>query len=391
MVGDFIERKHSRNDTARAAHRLSASLAAAGAGAHLRRHPVPGTGDADRAGAGRLHARRRRPAAPRHGQEEARGDGQGARHVRRAARSRNNVPEERAAFIFDLMEKFAGYGFNKSHSAAYALLSYQTGWLKAHEPASFMAAVLSADMDHTDKVVSLLYDCRKEVGLTILPPHVNLSRYEFAVVDEKIIRYGLGAIKGVGEGAVQAIVSERRANGDYQSLEDLCRRLDLSKINRRVLEALIKSGALDGLAANRATLMHRLDDGAGAGRTEQQGQRDRAARYFRPGRGARAGGRAREGAGSAGVDRRGAPARRTRDAGPRDLGPSHRSLRQRSAAFHHGTHRRLSRSGEAGGRRGRAAILRRQARGHRRCARRIAQARPAHRGRCWTTTRAASR
>ena len=101
------------------------------------------------------------------------------------------------------MEKFAGYGFNKSHSAAYALLSYQTGWLKAHEPASFMAAVLSADMDHTDKVVGLLYDCRKEVGLTILPPHVNLSGYEFAVVDDKTIRYGLGAIKGVGEGAVE--------------------------------------------------------------------------------------------------------------------------------------------------------------------------------------------
>src|SRR5678815_3045742 len=171
---------------------------------------------------------------------------------------KNNVPEERAAFIFDLMEKFAGYGFNKSHSAAYALLSYQTGWLKAHEPASYMAAVLSADMDHTDKVVSLLYDCRKEVGLTILPPHVNQSSYEFAVVDDQTLRYGLGAIKGVGEGAVQAIVNERKANGDFANLEDLCRRLDLSKINRRVLEALIKSGSLDGLATNRATLMHRL-------------------------------------------------------------------------------------------------------------------------------------
>jgi DNA polymerase-3 subunit alpha len=191
---------------------------------------------------------------------------------------RNNVPEERAAFIFDLMEKFAGYGFNKSHSAAYALLSYQTGWLKAHEPASYMAAVLSADMDHTDKVVGLLYDCRKEVGLTILPPHVNLSSYEFAVVDEKTLRYGLGAIKGVGEGAVQAIVNERRANGDFASLEDLCRRLDLSKVNRRVLEALIKSGALDGLAANRATLMHRLDAALALGeqnsKANETGQHD---------------------------------------------------------------------------------------------------------------------
>ena len=191
---------------------------------------------------------------------------------------KNAVPEERAAFIFDLMEKFAGYGFNKSHSAAYALLSYQTAWLKAHEPASFMAAVLSADMDHTDKVVGLLYDCRKEVGLAILPPHVNLSNYEFAVVDDKTIRYGLGAIKGVGEGAVQAIVNERRANGDYQSLEDLCRRLDLSKVNRRVLEALVKSGALDGLAANRATLMKRLDDALALGeqnsKANETGQHD---------------------------------------------------------------------------------------------------------------------
>jgi DNA polymerase-3 subunit alpha len=191
---------------------------------------------------------------------------------------KNNVPEERAAFIFDLMEKFAGYGFNKSHSAAYALLSYQTGWLKTHEAASYMAAVLSADMDHTDKVVGLLYDCRKEVGLTILPPHVNLSGYAFAVVDDRTIRYGLGAIKGVGEGAVEAIVNERRAHGDFGSLEELCRRLDLSKINRRVLEALIKSGSLDGLATNRATLMGRLDAALALGeqntKANETGQHD---------------------------------------------------------------------------------------------------------------------
>src|SRR5688572_27556607 len=141
-----------------------------------------------------------------------------------------------------------------------------------------MAAVLSADMDHTDKEVGMLYDCRKEVGLTILPPHVNLSEYAFAVVDDQTIRYGLGAIKGVGEGAVEAIVGERRANGDYASLEDLCRRLDLSKINRRVLEALIKSGSLDGLAANRATLMHRLDAALALGeqntKANETGQHD---------------------------------------------------------------------------------------------------------------------
>jgi DNA polymerase-3 subunit alpha len=141
-----------------------------------------------------------------------------------------------------------------------------------------MAAVLSADMDHTDKIVGMLYDCRKEVGLTILPPHVNLSSYAFAVVDDRTIRYGLGAIKGVGEGAVEAIVNERRAHGEYASLEDLCRRLDLSKMNRRVLEALIKSGSLDGLAANRATLTHRLDAALALGeqnsKANETGQHD---------------------------------------------------------------------------------------------------------------------
>jgi len=138
--------------------------------------------------------------------------------------------------------------------------------------------VLSADMDHTDKVVGLLYDCRKEVGLTILPPHVNLSSYEFAVVDDRTIRYGLGAIKGVGQGAVESIVAERRAHGDFSTLEDFCRRLDLSKINRRVLEALIKSGSLDGLATNRATLMHRLDAALALGeqnsKANETGQHD---------------------------------------------------------------------------------------------------------------------
>src|SRR3954466_9481720 len=118
------------------------------------------------------------------------------------------------------MEKFAGYGFNKSHSAAYALLSYQTAWLKAHEPASYMAAVLSADMDHTDKVVGLLYDCRKEVGLKILPPHVNLSGDALAVGDDTTTRCALGAMRGVGEGAAEAIAGERGAGGEFASLED---------------------------------------------------------------------------------------------------------------------------------------------------------------------------
>jgi DNA polymerase-3 subunit alpha len=167
------------------------------------------------------------------------------------------VRQELAASIFDLMEKFAGYGFNKSHSAAYALLSYQTAYLKAHYPAAFMAAVLSADMDHPDKVVTLITECT-DIELKVKPPDVNHSLYEFAVGDARTIRYGLGAIRGVGQGAVEALITERAARGPYTSLEDLCRRLDLQKVNRRVLEALLRSGSLDGLGANRATLMHRL-------------------------------------------------------------------------------------------------------------------------------------
>jgi DNA polymerase-3 subunit alpha len=167
------------------------------------------------------------------------------------------VPSHTAAHIFDLMEKFAGYGFNKSHSAAYALLSYQTAYLKAHYPAAFMAAVLSADMDHTDKVVMLIEEC-KQLDLTVEPPEVNASRYEFAVADERTIRYGLGAVKGVGQGAVETLIGERESRGRFASLEDLCRRMDLQKMNKRALEALIRSGSMDRLGANRATLMSRL-------------------------------------------------------------------------------------------------------------------------------------
>ncbi|MBM4234402.1 MAG: DNA polymerase III subunit alpha, partial [Gammaproteobacteria bacterium] len=172
------------------------------------------------------------------------------------ARARG-VPEAQAAHIFDLMEKFAGYGFNKSHSAAYALLSYRTGWLKAHYPEAFMAAVLSADMDHTDKVVTIKDECDR-MGITVLQPDVNTSAYAFVVAAPREVRYGLGAIKGVGQSAVEAITTERAANGPYRSLEDICRRLDLNRVNRRVFEALIRSGSLDSLGVNRATQMARL-------------------------------------------------------------------------------------------------------------------------------------
>ena len=173
--------------------------------------------------------------------------------------TKRGVAEHTAVHIFDLMEKFAGYGFNKSHSAAYAVLSYQTGWLKAHYPAAFMAAVLSSDMDKTDKVVTLIDECNR-MGLAVEPPDVNASQYMFAVSGPKSIRYGLGAIKGVGHAAVENMIDERTVRGPFADLRDLCRRLDLNKVNRRVLEALIRSGACDSLAGmrHRSSLMHQL-------------------------------------------------------------------------------------------------------------------------------------
>lgn len=139
-----------------------------------------------------------------------------------------DIDEEQAGPIFDLMEKFAEYGFNKSHSAAYALVAYQTAWLKAHYPAAFMAAVLSADMDNTDKVVGLIDECR-DMKLTVLPPDVNNSKIQFTVADEKTIRYGLGAIKGVGEAALKGIVDERQSGDAFTSIYDFCRHVDMKK------------------------------------------------------------------------------------------------------------------------------------------------------------------
>ncbi|WBA83813.1 DNA polymerase III subunit alpha [Endozoicomonas sp. GU-1] len=154
------------------------------------------------------------------------------------------VDGELAMKIFDLVEKFAGYGFNKSHSAAYALVSYQTLWLKAHYPSEFMAAVMSSDMQNTDKVVTFIEECR-DMGLTVLPPSVNIGEYMFGVNDDGHIIYGLGAIKGVGEGPIEAIVRARKEGGPFKDLFDFCERVDAKSINKRVLEALIKSGALD--------------------------------------------------------------------------------------------------------------------------------------------------
>lgn len=174
-----------------------------------------------------------------------------------------------AAHIFDLVEKFAGYGFNKSHSAAYALVSYQTLWLKAHYPAAFLAATMSSDIDQTAKVVVLLEECR-QLGVEVLPPDVNQGQYLFTVNDQDQIIFGLGAVKGVGAAPVQAIVQARDAGGPFLDLFDFCARVDPKKMSKRVYEALIQSGALDALGAHRAQLVEALPDAMRA--AEQQNE-----------------------------------------------------------------------------------------------------------------------
>ncbi|MFL7048292.1 DNA polymerase III subunit alpha, partial [Vibrio cyclitrophicus] len=162
----------------------------------------------------------------------------------------NGVDGELAMKIFDLVEKFAGYGFNKSHSAAYALVSYQTLWLKTHYPAEFMAAVMTADMDNTEKVIGLVDECFR-MKLKLLPPDINSGLYRFNVDEDGAIVYGIGAIKGVGEGPIEAIIEARNKGGYFKDLFDFCARLDLKKVNKRVIEKLILSGALDRLGPHR--------------------------------------------------------------------------------------------------------------------------------------------
>ena len=176
------------------------------------------------------------------------------------------VDPNQAGGIFDLMEKFAGYGFNKSHSAAYALVSYQTAWLKVNYPAEFMAAVLSSEMANTDKIVTFIEECR-DMGLKILPPSVNRSDFRFLSDPGQVI-YGLGAIKGVGEGPVESLLVSRRQDGPFTDLFDFCRRVDLKKLNKRALEALIRAGALDEQGAHRAVLMASIEAAVAA--AEQQ-------------------------------------------------------------------------------------------------------------------------
>ena len=169
----------------------------------------------------------------------------------------NNIHEDKAKYIFALMAKFAGYGFNKSHSAAYALIAYQTAYLKAHYPAQFLAALLSCDVDNTDKVVKYMGEC-KQMGIDILPPDINESFDDFTVIRDRI-RFGLAAVKNVGGAALVSIIEEREENGPYRSLADFCNRIDPTRVNRKVIESLIKAGAFDSLGGRRAQYMEALD------------------------------------------------------------------------------------------------------------------------------------
>ncbi|MGF1732943.1 DNA polymerase III subunit alpha [Photobacterium kasasachensis] len=184
---------------------------------------------------------------------------------------KNGIDGELAMKIFDLVEKFAGYGFNKSHSAAYALVSYQTLWLKAHYPAEFMAAVMTADMDNTDKIVGLVDECHR-MKLKLLPPDVNKGLYRFNVDENGAIVYGIGAVKGVGEGPIENIIEAREKDGHFKDLFDFCARIDTKKVNKRVLEKLIKSGAMDRLGPNRAAMMATLDDAIKAASQHHQAE-----------------------------------------------------------------------------------------------------------------------
>ncbi|WOE31801.1 MULTISPECIES: DNA polymerase III subunit alpha [unclassified Acinetobacter] len=183
--------------------------------------------------------------------------------------AKKQIDEDTANHIFDYMEKFAGYGFNKSHAAAYALVAYQTAWLKAHYPAEFLSAVMSSEMQNTDNVVFLIDDCRNN-HIEVLPPSINMSLYHFHASDPQTIVYGLGAIKGVGEAAMQSVIESRIHDGPYCDLFDFCHRIDLKKINKRTLEALIRAGALDCLGIERSRLMLQLPEAVQAAEQARQ-------------------------------------------------------------------------------------------------------------------------
>ncbi len=190
------------------------------------------------------------------------------REIFRAGAAKNGITQEKADEVFDLMEKFAGYGFNKSHAAAYSLLAYHTGWLKVHYTAEFFCANMTVEMDDTDKLKVLFEDAVKNFGMSFEPPDVNRGVYRFEPVTDKVIRYGLGAVKGTGQSAIEAIVAAREGQGTgpsgsergpFKSLFDFARRVDRTRINKRTVEALVKAGAFDAIHLNRAALVASID------------------------------------------------------------------------------------------------------------------------------------
>jgi DNA polymerase-3 subunit alpha len=183
---------------------------------------------------------------------------------------KKNIEGKRATEIFDQMETFARYGFNKSHSAAYALVSYQTAYLKTHYPVEFMAALMTSEMGDTDKVIKNLAECRDK-GIEVLAPDINESRADFTPVGDKI-RFGLAAVKNVGEKAVEVILEQRESDGAFETLFDFCRRVDLTAVNRRVIENLIKCGAFDSTGGGRARMMAALDEAMRIGQACQRDQ-----------------------------------------------------------------------------------------------------------------------
>src|SRR5690606_7257196 len=254
LIPDFIERKHGRQEV-RYPHPLLEPVLAPTYGVVVYQEQVMQTAQIlagySLGGADLLRRAMGKKKVEEMAKERAKFEAGALEH--------HGIEPRESGPIFDLLEKFAGYGFNKSHAAAYALVSYQTAWLKAHHPAEFMAAVLSSDMDNTDKVVMFLDEARA-IGLEVLPPDVNASTYMFEAIDGGTVRYGLGAVKGVGRGACEAIADERAANGPYADLLDFCRRVEARQLNRRTLEALVNAGALDALGSNRATLTLQLPE-----------------------------------------------------------------------------------------------------------------------------------
>ncbi len=180
----------------------------------------------------------------------------------------NRHPANKSEKIFNLMEKFSGYGFNKSHSAAYAQISYQTAYLKAHHPLEFFGALITSDMDNTDKVLRYIHDCR-EAGITVRPPDINASRKDFSIVEDQLL-FGLGAIKNVGSAAIESIIETRSRLGHFKTFQQFCESVDLRTVNKRVMESLIKSGACDSLGVPRAALMHDLTAAMEQGQAKQK-------------------------------------------------------------------------------------------------------------------------